>query len=67
MLLIMKIYKLIDTSTCFLKEYKTHKYFRLSISKVNNENISKGIPIIFNEVKNNLSSEYYGINSFPLI
>lgn len=59
--------QLLDTSTCFLKEFKTHKYFRLSISKVNNEKIAKGIPVIFNEVKNNLCSEYNGLYSFPLI
>jgi len=59
--------QMLDTSTCFLKEYKTNRYFRISISKVDKIKISKGIPIVFDAVHNNLCDKCDGVHSFPMI
>lgn len=59
--------QMLDTSTCFLKEYKTNRYFRISISKVDKIKINKGIPIVFNAVHNNLCDKCDGIHPFPMI
>ena len=37
---------LLDTRTCFLNEYRTSEYFRISISKTSEESIRRGIPIV---------------------
>ena len=59
--------QMLDTSTCFLKDYKTDRYFRISISKADKIKINKGIPVIFNTVRNNLCHSSSGVNSFPMI
>ncbi|MHC1683147.1 MAG: PLP-dependent aminotransferase family protein [Clostridiaceae bacterium] len=46
---------LINTSRCFLREYKNHNYFRISISKVNEEQIRKGIPIVVKTIEKNIT------------
>ena len=43
--------KLLNTNICFLKEYKNDNYFRISISKVNEDNIKKYIPIVLNTIQ----------------
>jgi DNA-binding transcriptional MocR family regulator len=43
--------ELLDTSLCFLKEYKNNNFFRISISKANEHKINKGIPIIINTIE----------------
>lgn len=40
-----------DTSGCFLPGYNEHKYMRLCISKVSNEQIQTGIPSILKAIK----------------
>ncbi|AFS79138.1 HTH-type transcriptional regulator, GntR family [Gottschalkia acidurici 9a] len=47
--------ELFDTSLCFLKEYKNHNYFRVSISKTSEDKIKKGIPIVLNTIKKYLT------------
>ncbi len=47
--------QLLDTSTCFLREYKTNNYFRISISKTNEEKIKKGIPILLDAIQKHLT------------
>lgn len=42
--------ELLDTSACFLKEYRNNNYFRICISKANEDKIKKGIPIILNTI-----------------
>lgn len=59
--------QMLDTSTCFLKEYKTNSYFRISISKVDNIKIKKGIPKVFDVVKSNLCGKDDEISKFPII
>lgn len=56
--------QIFDTSTCFLKEYKINRYFRISISKSDVTKINKGIPIMFDAVKNNLCDKHDRDNSF---
>lgn len=43
--------KLLNTNMCFLREYKSDNYFRISISKVNEDKIKKGIPIVLNTIQ----------------
>lgn len=43
--------KLFDTRECFLKEYKCNNYFRITISKVNEKQINKNIPIILDAIQ----------------
>lgn len=43
--------ELFDTSLCFLKEYRNHNYFRISISRTNEDKIKKGVPIILNTIE----------------
>lgn len=45
---------LLDTGTCFLKEYRTNRCIRISISKTDGEKIRKGIPEVFRAVTMNL-------------
>lgn len=47
--------ELLDTSLCFLKEYKNSDYFRISISKTNEAKIKKGIPIVLNTIEKYLT------------
>jgi DNA-binding transcriptional MocR family regulator len=47
--------ELFDTSLCFLKEYRNHNYFRISISRTSEEKIKKGIPIVLNTIKKYLT------------
>ncbi len=42
---------LFDTSNCFLREYKNNKFFRISVSKTNEEKIKKGIPILLDIIQ----------------
>lgn len=42
--------KILDTRESFLKEYRCDNYFRITISKVNEMQISKNIPIILNTI-----------------
>lgn len=58
--------KILDTTTCFLKEYKTTKYFRISISKTDETMINKGIPRIFKEVTSSFH-EVFLDRDFPKI
>lgn len=46
--------KIFDTRECFLKEYKCDNYFRITISEVNEKQISKNIPIILNVIEKHL-------------
>lgn len=46
--------QLLDTGTCFLKEYRTNRCIRISISKTDGEKIRKGIPEVFRAVTMNL-------------
>lgn len=46
--------KIFDTRECFLKEYKCNNYFRITISEVNEKQISKNIPIILNIIEKHL-------------
>jgi DNA-binding transcriptional MocR family regulator len=46
--------KILDTRECFLKEYKCDNYFRITISEVNEKQITKNIPIILNSIENHL-------------
>ena len=43
--------KILDTRESFLKEYKCDNYFRITISKVNEKQISKNIPIILDVIQ----------------
>lgn len=43
--------ELLDTSSCFLKEYKNNNYFRISISRTNENKIKKGIPIVLDTIQ----------------
>lgn len=43
--------ELLNTNMCFLKEYKNDHYFRISISKVNEDKIKRGIPIVLNTIE----------------
>jgi DNA-binding transcriptional MocR family regulator len=43
--------QLFDTSACFLKEYRNNNYFRITISRVTDKQIKKGIPIILNTIE----------------
>lgn len=47
--------ELLDTSECFLREYKNNNYFRISISRANENKIRKGIPIVINTLKKYLT------------
>ncbi|MCR3760939.1 PLP-dependent aminotransferase family protein [Clostridium felsineum] len=42
--------KILDTSECFLKEYKCNNYFRITISEVTEKQIQKNIPIILDTI-----------------
>lgn len=46
--------KIFDTRECFLKEYKCHNYFRITISEANEKQISKNIPIILDTIQKHL-------------
>ncbi|KZL91288.1 PLP-dependent aminotransferase family protein [Clostridium magnum] len=54
--------KLLDTSTCFLREYRTNNYFRISISKTNEEKIKKGIPIVLDTIQKYLTDKKQGFD-----
>lgn len=43
--------KIFNTSECFFKEYKCNNYFRITISNVNEKQITKNIPIILNTIE----------------
>ncbi|MBU3109582.1 PLP-dependent aminotransferase family protein [Clostridium gasigenes] len=43
--------KMFNTSECFLKEYKCHNYFRITISEVNETQIIKNIPIVLDVIQ----------------
>ncbi len=43
--------ELLDTSECFLKEYKNNNYLRISISKANEDKIKKGIPLVMDTIE----------------
>lgn len=43
--------ELLNTNMCFLREYKNDHYFRISISKVNEDKIKRGIPIVLNTIE----------------
>jgi|GEM_PF-3688710 len=43
--------KIFNTSECFLKEYKCNNYFRITISNVNEKQITKNVPIILNTIE----------------
>lgn len=45
---------LMDTSLCFLNEYKRDSYFRISISKVNEEKIKMGLPKVLTIIQDHL-------------
>ncbi|MCB2292699.1 PLP-dependent aminotransferase family protein [Clostridium algoriphilum] len=47
--------KIFNTSECFLKEYKCNNYFRITISNVNEKQITKNVPIILNTIEKYLS------------
>lgn len=47
--------ELLDTSQCFLKEYKNNNYFRISISKTDEDKIREGIPIVINTISKYLT------------
>jgi DNA-binding transcriptional MocR family regulator len=59
--------QLLDTSTCFLREYKTNNYFRISISKVNEDKIKVGIPIVLDTIRKHLIDKNYDFNYYPKI
>lgn len=46
--------KIFDTSQCFLKEYKCNNNFRITISEVNEKQITKNIPIILDTIEKHL-------------
>lgn len=46
--------KILDTRESFLKEYKCDNYFRITISKVNEKQISKNIPIILDAIQRHM-------------
>lgn len=43
--------QIFNTSDCFLKEYKNNNYFRITVSKVNENQIIKNIPIILDVIQ----------------
>ncbi len=47
--------ELLDTSACFLREYRNNNYFRICISKANEDKIKKGIPIVLNTIQKYLT------------
>lgn len=49
--------QLLDTRACFLREYRTDNYFRISISKTNEEKIKKGIPIVIDTIQKYLTDD----------
>lgn len=59
--------QLLDTSTCFLREYKTNNYFRISISKTNEEKIKKGIPIVLDTIRKYLTDNNDSFDCYPRI
>lgn len=56
--------QLLDTRTCLLREYKTDNYFRISISKTNEEKIKKGIPIVLDTIQKYLTDDNYSFDSY---
>jgi DNA-binding transcriptional MocR family regulator len=58
---------LLDTRTCFLREYRTDSYFRISISKTNEEKIKRGIPIVLDTIQKYLIDDNYSFDSYPRI
>lgn len=46
--------KIFDTRECFLKEYTCDNYFRITISEVNEKQITKNIPLILNIIEKHL-------------
>lgn len=46
--------KIFNTSQCFLKQYKCNNYFRITISKVNENQIKKNVPIVLDVIKKHL-------------
>ncbi len=59
--------QLLDTRTCLLREYKTDNYFRISISKTNEEKIKKGIPIVLDTIQKYLTDDNDSFDSYPKI
>lgn len=59
--------QIFDTRMCFLKEYRTNNYFRISISKTRQDKIEKGIPDVFEVVTMNLKERNIESNDFPSI
>lgn len=47
--------ELLNTNMCFLNDYKSDNYFRISISKVNEDKIKKGIPVVLNTIQKYLT------------
>ncbi|MBV7273702.1 PLP-dependent aminotransferase family protein [Clostridiaceae bacterium UIB06] len=59
--------QLLDTRTCLLREYKTDNYFRISISKTNEEKIKKGIPIVLDTIYKYLTDDNESFDIYPQI
>ncbi|WPC39819.1 PLP-dependent aminotransferase family protein [Clostridium sp. JS66] len=59
--------QLLDTRACFLREYRTDNYFRISISKTNEEKIKKGIPIVLDTIQKYLTYDTDNFDSYPKI
>lgn len=59
--------QLLDTRACFLREYRTDNYFRISISKTDEEKIKKGIPIVLDTIQKYLINDNDSFDSYPKI
>ena len=46
--------KIFNTSQCFLKEYRCNNYFRITISNVNEKQITKNIPTLLNIIEKHM-------------
>ena len=46
--------KIFNTSDCFLKQYKCNNYFRITISEVNEKQITKNIPVLLDIIEKHL-------------
>ncbi|WP_242851221.1 hypothetical protein [Clostridium sp. DMHC 10] len=50
-----------------MREYKTDNYFRISISKTNEEKIKRGIPVVIDTIQKYLTDDNESFDSYPKI
>ncbi len=48
---------LLDTRVCFLQSHKNNKFFRISVSKADDNMINQGIPIVLKTIEENIMTK----------